>query len=391
MSHDQKKQLLIPISKFRTTTFVISIVLALSSCGKKEEPKTVAPPALPVKVVKVEMTKVPVLIESVGQAQGSKEVEVRARVSGILEKQAYKEGDVVPVNALLFQIDKATYEIALAQAKADLAQQRAKVEQAKREEARLRPLSQGKAISQKDYDDAVSALETAKAAIQGSEAKVREASLNLSYTSVRAAIRGISGRAQKSEGSLVTAGSDSLLTTITQTDPIWVRFSFSEPEYTLLRVAGDQEAQVKLFLPDGKDLGVTGKLNFAASLVDPKLGTVQLRAEFPNKSLTVLPGQFVKAQVTAGEQDAILVPQAAVQQGDQGRFVWTIGADGKATAKPVEVGNWIGPNWVVLKGLNAGDRVIVDNLIKVKPGAPVQEKPAETKPAKRGIASSNLA
>jgi len=349
----------------------------LSGCnqgGAQSTPPT--PPALPVNVVTPTLQRVPIIVEAVGQTQGSKEVEIRARVSGILQKQRYTEGDPVRTNAVLFEIDRAPFEIALAQAKAQLAQEKARGEQAKREESRLRPLAQTRAISQKDYDDALSAYQLSEASIQLAQAKVREAELNLSYTAVTAPIAGITGRAQRSEGSLVTAGTDSLLTTLTQTDPIWVRFSIAEAEYNQLRNASGRRAAVTLVSSDGKPLETAGKLNFAASTVDPKLGTVQLRAEFPNPSLLLLPGQFVRAQVVAGEQEAFLVPQIAVQQGDQGRFVWIVGADGKATQRPVEVGTWLGANWIIRKGLNAGDKVIVDNIIKLRPGAPVQAKAA---------------
>ena len=370
-------------SHMQKNKFFISAVgiffLLLTGCGQnsKADNKSAAPaPALPVQVQEVSLKQVPIIIESVGQTEGSKEVEIRARVSGILQKQRYTEGDSVRQNAVLFQIDRAPYEIALAQAKAQLAQEKAKAEQAKREEVRLQPLSKGRAISQKDYDDALSALQLSQAAIQAAQAKVREAELNLSYTSVSAPIAGITGRAQKSEGSLVTAGSDSLLTTVTQTNPIWVRFSFAESEFMKLRQANPQQVEVKLLLPNGKQYGPTGKLNFTASTVDAKLGTVQLRAVFPNPSLNLLPGQFVRAQVTAGEQEAALVPQAAVQQNDQGRFVWVVGADRKAAQKSIEVSNWIGKDWVVRNGLSAGDKVIVDNMIKLRPGIPVQIKTA---------------
>jgi membrane fusion protein (multidrug efflux system) len=202
------------------------------------------------------------------------------------------------------------------------------------------------------------------------QTRVRDAELNLSYTTVTAPITGISGRAEKSLGSLVSP-TDGLLTRITQTDPIWVRFSFSEEE--LAQIKGVRGVAVQLYGSDGKALGGKGRLNFTGSVVDARLGTVQLRAEFPNPDLAVLPGQFVKAQVQAGQQKAWLVPQAAVVTSDQGRAVWTI-QGGKAAPTPVQVGGWLGSDWVVLKGLKDGDQVIVDNLLKLRPGAPVQPR-----------------
>jgi membrane fusion protein (multidrug efflux system) len=343
----------------------------LAACGQGAD-KGGPPPgmAMPVSAIDVAPQKVPVLLESVGQTEGSREVEVRARVSGIVKKRLYQEGDVVGADAALFQIDRAPYEIALAQAKAALDQERAKNEQSRREAGRLKQLAVEKAISQKEFDDATSTFKQSEASVAAAEAKVREAELNLSYTRVTAPIAGVSGRAQRSEGSLVNAGTDSaLLTTISQTNPIWVRFSFSESEYTQLRRVA-KKAEVKLVQPDGQVIATNGHLNFTASTMDPRLGTVQMRAEFANPKLDLLPGQFARVRVVAGEEQAVLVPQSAVMQSDQGRFVWTV-TDGKATPRPVEAGNWLGRDWVIRKGLAAGDKVIVDNLLKLRPGAPV--------------------
>jgi len=160
---------------------------------------------------------------------------------------------------------------------------------------------------------------------------------------------------------------------VTQTDPIWVRFSFSETE--LARLRSGKAGAVKLLSAEGQPLGSSGKLNFEGSTVDPQLGTVQLRAEFANPDLAVLPGQFVRAQVNAGEERAFVVPQAAVINGERGKAVWTI-KDGKAMPAPVEVGAWVGNGWAVRKGLNEGDTVIVDNLLKLRPGAPVAPQAA---------------
>ena len=315
--------------------------------------------------------RVPDIIEAVGQTEGSKDVEVRARVSGILEKTLYKEGDRVKAGAPLFQIDRAPFENALAQARASLAQERAKLEQVQREAGRLKQLVEQRAISQREYDDATTAQKTEDALIAAADARVLDAELNLSYTNITAPIGGISGRAQHSNGSLVTAGNDSaLLTTISQSDPIWVRFSVAEAEYAQVRAA--KKPEVRLVMADGSAFPGVGRLNFTASAVDAKLGTIQLRAEFGNAALALLPGQFVRVRLSAGESEAILVPQVAVVQNDQGRFVWVAGADGKAALKPVEAASWIGRDWLIRKGLAAGDRVIVDNLLKLRPGAPVQ-------------------
>jgi membrane fusion protein (multidrug efflux system) len=372
-----------PVSAIARGACVIAALAAvlLTACGKdpaasdaKGAKGAANPPPIPVTVERVEPRRVPIALEAVGQAEGSREVEVRARVTGILEKRLYDEGAAVASGAVLFLIDRAPYEIAVAQAKAAVAQERARQEQALRESERLKTLIQSRAISQREYDEAVSTLRQSTAAIEGAQAKLAEAQLNLSYTSVRAPIGGITGRAVRSEGSLVTANTDaSLLTTLTQVNPIWVRFSLAEGDFERIRGA-QKSARVKLLNPDGSVAAENGRLNFAGSTVDPKLGTVQLRAEFANPSLKWLPGQFVKVEILAGEQSAFLVPQAAVVQTEQARMVWIAQADGTAVMRPIQTANWTGSEWVVTSGLQSGDAVIVDNLMKLRPGAAVQPK-----------------
>ena len=307
-------------------------------------------------------------------------------MSGLVERRVFAEGERVKPGALMYQIERAPFEIALQQARANLGQRTAELEQARREALRLKPLAEKQAISQRESDQAASTLALSEAAVAQAQAQVREAQLNLSYTSVTAPIAGISGRSLKSEGSLVNPGADSLLTTVRQVDPIWVRFSVSESEMSLVR--GTRDVQVQLLGDNGKVIFSKGKLNFAGSTVDPRLGTVQLRAEFPNPELAVLPGQFVRAQVIAGEEQAFLVPQSAVTQTEQGRMVWTI-KDGKASPTPVETGAWVGKDWAVRKGLKPGDQVIVDNLIKMRPGAPVtQAAPQPGAPGSAPVASA---
>lgn len=362
-----------------------ALAFALAGCQKEQEPAAANAaaansPPLQVSVKRVERGRVPIALEAVGQAEGSREVEIRARVAGILEKRLYAEGQPVKAGQTLFVIDRAQYEIALAQAQAALALERARQEQARREADRLKSLADNRAISQREYDDAVSTLKQSTAAIEGAQARIAEVKLNLSYTNVTAPIRGITNRAVRSEGSLVAANTD-LLTTITQVDPIWVRFSLAAADFE--RIRGHQRrAQVHLLDRQGAVVASNGRLNFAASSVDPKLGTVQLRAEFRNADRRWLPGQFVPVRILAGEQEAFLVPQAAVVQNEQTKMVWVIGPEGKATTKPIDTGNWLGADWIVTGGLEPGDAVIVDNLIKLRPGIPVQARAADaTAPA----------
>ena len=352
----------------------------LSACGGGDgaDPSKNVPPVLGVSVVKVAPRPVPVIIEAIGRTEGSKEVEVRSRVTGIVQKQLYTEGETVRTGVPLYRIERAPFESALAQAKAVLNQDRAKLEQAQRELSRLQPLLGKKAISQREADDSGTNLKQAAAAILSSEARVRDAELNLSYTDVAAPISGVTGRSQRSEGSLVNAGAEnSLLTTLTQTDPIWVRFSLSETEHAVLRGNAAKRAEVRLLMADDREYPAKGRLNFSGSTVDNRLGTVQLRAEFANRELALLPGQFVRTQLIVGLREAIVVPQNAITQNDQGRFVWVIGPESKALRRKVETGTWVGREWIINSGLAAGDVVIVDNLLKLRPGMTVRvEAPA---------------
>lgn len=367
-----------------------SVLVGCSDGGKPAAPGAApggsgqTPMALPVSVIAAQPTRVPVSLEAVAQAEGAREVEVRARVSGILEKRLYVEGQAVKAGQTLFRIERAPYEIALAQAKAQLAEQQARAAQAAREATRLAGLVADRAISQKEFDDASAGNAIAKANVRAAEAAVRQAELNLSYTSVTAPVAGMSGRALHSEGALVSPGADGQLASIVQLDPIWVRFSIAESDVAKLgvtRLAPGSIRHVEAILPDGSTYPVKGKLNFTASRVDPALGTIEMRAEFPNPEGRILPGQFLRARLIAGDKDNVfLVPQAAVMQTDQGRVVMLANDKNEVEPRPVTAGEWAGKDWVIIAGLKPGDRVIVDNLLKLRPGAPVAPHPAGEAP-----------
>jgi len=364
----------------------LGLIAALTACGPGgPAPGGGAPAGVQAKVLQVAPQRVPIALESVAQVEGSKEVEVRARVAGILHQRIYAEGEVVNAGTPMFQIDPVPFEIALAQASAQLAQERARNEQASREAARLKPLAEQKAISQREYDDAATALKLSNATLQSAEARLREAELNLSYTLVKAPVSGVSGRAVRSEGSLISSGQDSLLTTINQVNPIWVRFSLSDSDLAKLpgRRLGRSSTEVGLVLEDGSQFPGKGRINFAATQIDPRLGTQQLRAQFDNRDLRLLPGQFVRVRLVAGQRDNVyLVPQSAVLQNEKGYFVFVLDAESKAAIRSVQPGEWVGTDWTILNGLNPNDRVIVDNLLKLQPGTQVTPAPAGTAPAK---------
>ncbi|MGZ5662608.1 MAG: efflux RND transporter periplasmic adaptor subunit [Usitatibacter sp.] len=348
---------------------------ALAACSKQAAPGA-APAAVPARVIEVQPRSVPIVVEGVGQVEGSKEVEVRSRVSGNLKKILYKEGEVVKPGATLFQIDPEPFEIALNQARSLLAQEVARNEQMHRESARMSELIGQRAVSQKEVDDAKSNTRLSDAALQVAQSRVKVAELNLSYTRIDAPVGGVTGRSQHSEGSLIsTSGADSLLTTLSQMDPVWVRFSLSESDLAKLpggKLTRTSNPEIKLVLPDGSIYPVTGRLNFAASQIDPRLATMQLRAEFANGGAGLLPGQFVRVQLIGGQRDNVfLIPQVAVTQTESGYLVFVLDAQGKAELRPVKVGDWVGKDWTILDGLKKGDKIVVDNLLKLRPGSAV--------------------
>lgn len=339
------------------------------------------PPAQ-VTVMTVEPRTVAVPYEFNGRMEGSREVEVRARVAGILLQRQYEEGRPVKKGQTLFVIDPAPYRAEVQAAEAELAEEQAQVSRTEREVARLEPLLAERAASRKDYDNAVSDAEQARATLLSAKARLDQTRLDLSYTRVTAPISGLSSRAERSEGSLVGPGEASLLTHISQVQPIWVRFSAADQTLLALRTAiaekrvvspATNELEVDLVLPDGTIHAERGRVNFSDSMVDTATGSVELRAELPNAGGRLIPGQFVRVRLLGIERpQAILVPQRSVQQGQQGKFVFVVGADSKAEARNVEVGDWLGQDWVIESGLAAGDRVIVDGTVKVQPGGQVE-------------------
>jgi membrane fusion protein, multidrug efflux system len=369
----------------------VALVLVLAACGKSQQQAGGFhgfPPA-DVTVQAVEPQTFPVRFEYVGQTQGSKDVEVRARVTGIIEKRLYQEGSFVKAGQSLFVIDARQYQAQVNAANADLARAEAQKAQADRELARLKPLAERKAIGQKEADDAASNADFAAAAVKSAQAKLTELNINLGYTKVIAPISGLSSRAQKSEGGLATAN-DTLLTTISQIDPIWIVFNVSENDQLRLNramAAGqlqlpkDNAYDVTVVLSDGSAFPRQGRINFADTRVNPTTGTYEMRAEIPNGDGALKPGQFVRVILQgAARVNVLAVPQVAVLDGPQGKFVYIAekDKDGKDVAKPrqVVVGDWVGTNgsneWVIESGLKAGDPVIVNGVAKLMGAGPIK-------------------
>ena len=372
---------------------VTLFALVIGACGKApaEGGGMGGMPPPEVTVEAVQPKTVPLAIELPATLAGSREVEIRARVSGILEKRNFVEGAQVKQGQSLFTLDAAPFAAALARQEADLVAVQARLDQARRNAARLKPLRADKAISQKDSDDAESAESIAAADVKAAEARVREARLNLAYTRVESPISGVAGRAQVSEGTLVS-GPDMLLTQVSQLDPIHVRFGLSEQEQSrlntdaeagtvVLPAGGRWKASIKL--PDGSIYGQSGAVNFSDVRISSETGTSELQAVVPNPKVQLRPGQFVRVLLEgATRKDALVVPQRAVLDGGTGKFVYLLGKGEKdmtvAQPAPVEVGDWVrlanGENgWVIRKGLKPNDPVIVDGVARIFfPGMPVK-------------------
>ena len=378
--------------RFAPTITALAAVLLVASCGQQQHGGFHGFPPAQVTTLVLQPKSLPVTYEYVGQTLGSKEVEVRARVGGILEKRLYTEGGWVKAGQPMFLIDPKPLEAQVAAAEAEVARVHAQVTQAERELARLKPLAEKRAVGQKEADDAQSNLDLARAAEKSAAAKLSEVRLSLGYTRVNAPLTGLSSRALKSEGSLVTAN-ETLLTLIWQVDPIWVAFTISENEQLALNKAvaagklalpKDNAYDVTIKLADGSVFPRKGKINFADTRVNPTTGTYEMRAEIANADGALKPGQFARVQLKgAVRPNALAVPQVAVQDGAQGKFVYVTGKDkdGKdiAVVKPIVLGDWIeldGQNlWIVESGLKPGDAVIVDGMARVQPNGPIMLGP----------------
>lgn len=345
-----------------------------------------------VNVMIVAPQSLPAAFEYVGQTAASREVEVRARVTGILLSRNFAEGGPVKKGQSLFSIDPAPIQAVLNRAEADVAAAEARLEQAKRNAARLKPLYAEKAVSQKEYDDAVSGELIGAADLKAARARQAEARLNLEYTKVESPVSGVASRSLRSEGSLVS-GPDVLLTTVMQVDPIWVNFGIPDTEQARLQKEAEagrlnlpKNFQVGLRLADGSVYPRSGKLSFADIRISPATGTREARAEIPNPDGVLRPGQFVRVILRgAARPNAVAVPQRAVLEGPQGKFVYVVNEKSQAEARPVEAGEWAGDTWIITSGLKGGERVITDGVMKLGPGAPVKvaEKPAEKQIAEK--------
>jgi membrane fusion protein, multidrug efflux system len=356
---------------------VCAAVFLAAACSRQPPP----PPA-PVEVSTVTVTPHPTTFpeDYVAQIEAINAVDIRPRVGGMLEHRVPIEGERVKAGELLFVIDREPYIAALAQAKATLAQSQAASLQSQRDMARAKSLSEIDAVSQQELDAAVAKNQANLASIDAAKAAVRTAELNLGYTTIDSPIDGVMGRAQLRQGGMVTAN-NTLLTTIYQTDRMYVNFSVSEQRLlSMQRQLGRALSQdsktpppFRIFLADGSEYPQKPRLNFIDPAVDPRTGTLALRLEVDNPQHLLHAGQFARVQVAAQQDpNAILVPQRAVQDLQGKNYVWIVDAAGRAQQRDVRMGPRIGSEWQVQQGLEAGETVVVDGVQHLKPGTPVK-------------------
>lgn len=365
--------------RFANPATALWLSLFLCACSGDSAPGAAAgqPAAAPpeVDVVTLQPRDVRLDLEYSGRATGSQEVEVRARVGGILLRRHYLEGAAVAEGALLFEIDPQPFQVELTRARANVQVAQAQFDAAQRDWDRAQAVFDRGAISESDRDQVRSVYELAQAQLAVARAGQDAAAINLGYTKVTAPIAGITSREAVSEGSLVGPAEQSLLTRIVRTDPLYVLFSIPESEYAGLRnlaPADGSPLHAELISTAGEMMGIPGTVDFTASTIDATTGTVQARATFANPNTSVLPGQFVRVKLTdLTIEDALRVPQAAVLQGPQGTFVYTVDAQNMVQFTPIMTGLAVGTDWIVTSGLQRGQRVLSNGVLKVAPGMPV--------------------
>jgi len=361
--------------------FIAVVVgVALVACSKSEHKAPERGP-VEVSVQTVVARDTPVTYEYVGQTQSSRQVQIVARVNGFIDKRVYTEGSLVKAGQVMFQQDPRPFQVQVDAAKAALAEQQARQKVADDNLARVKPLAERKALSQRELEDAIGAAASAAAAVEVAKANLEQAKLNLSYTTITTPVTGLASYSKVQDGQYVNVA-DSQLTYVAQLDPMWVNFSVSEND--LLALRSEQQAgrlklpptggfEVAVVLANGKTFPTKGRITFESADFNQQTGTFLLRATLPNPEGLMRPGQFVRVQVSgAVRPNAILVPQPSVLQGAQGHFVVIVDKDNRAQIRPVEVGPWHGDDWFILRGLAPGDAVVTDGMVRLSPGAPVR-------------------
>ena len=359
----------------------VAFVAVAAGCSKEAPPPQ--RPVPEVTVITIEPKDIPYVTNFVAQTESSRQVNIVARVSGYLDKIAYQEGEVVKEGQLLFQLDPKPFQAQLDAARGELQSQQARFTTAQANLGRVKPLAQQNALSQSDLDKAQGEFDSAKAAVYSAQAKVTEAELNLGYATIRSPVTGLASRSLQRQGAFVNSMAESAnLTYVAAVDPVWVTFSVSQNLAAKWRDAfakklviepKNRDYTVEIVLPDGTRYPYTGKINFADPSFSQDTGSFMVRAVLPNPKKELRPGMFVTAYVSgATRSGAIVVPQLAVQQGSNGHLVYVVNQAGAAEVRPVIVGDYYGEKDIVVSGLHAGDRVVVDGVLRVVPGQPVK-------------------
>ena len=361
-------------------------VALLTGCDQPPPPPQ-APPPVEVTAITLEPRTQPLDLSYVAQVQSAHQVEIMARVSGVLEKIAYQEGDLVKEGQVLFELDKRPYLAAAEIAKADVELRESEVAIAKTELDRIASLAERKASSQKDLDQARGEHRKAEARLHQAKAQYEQALLEVGYATITSPIEGVAGQALIREGGYVAAGGPTArLTTLSRVDPVWVTFTVSQNQQESLHqevldgrlvVPEEGRYQVELELINGRRYPHRGVVNYVDLAYDNQTGSFLVRAEIANPDYALRPGLFVKAILKGAQRPNVLtVPQRAVRQGSKGHEVFVVSDQGLAELRPVTVGDWVGQDWIIAQGLNAGERVVVEGLVKLMPGLPVRIVPA---------------
>ncbi len=369
------------IKHFHPAYLLSALVILLAACEKKEAASPPSPPD--VKVVDVVQQDVPIYSEWVAQLNGDTNAQIMPKVQGYVLRQNYKDGFPVETGQLLFEIDPRPFEAALNQAKAQMAMAEANLSRAQTDKARDEPLAAQNAIPLKQLDNDISAEAAGKAEVKAAEAMIEQAKLNLDWTKVYAPISGIAGVANAQVGDLV--GPTTKMTTISKVNPIRAYFSISENAYL-----ANSERVAAVITGAAKDAGLTveyieanevhypstGRIILVNREVSSQTGTIQFAAEFPNAKGILRPGGFGRVRMKTGNnKDALLIPQAAVMEVQSAYQVVVVGADNKASFRPVKVGERVGNNWVITEGLHAGEKVVAEGFQKVRDGMTVNAAP----------------
>lgn len=365
----------------------------LPGCKEKEAAQPLAPPD--VAVVAVTQRDVPIYRDAVGTLEGEVNATISAQVSGYLISRDYSEGSDVTNGQVLFRIEPATFAATLAKAKAQLMEAQAQKGKTALDVERYTPLAASQAISKQELDDAVQADKAADGQVASAQAVVKEAELNLNFTTIRAPVTGSAGLAKAQVGDLVGPGTG-LLTTVVQMDPIRVYFSVSQQLVTKMlerRLAegkaarADAGPELELVLATGTVYSEPGRVRFANNQVDVKTGTITVVGEFTNSNKLLVPGMFVRVRALLDTQkDALLVPQRAVTDVQGRSLVAVVGTDNKVSIRPVSVGERVGQEWVITGPVKAGERVVAEGIQKVRDGAVVNPVPFGEKPADKAVA-----